>query len=132
MAHNEEGRSRIIVDEDWKSQVERERQALAKEQAAPAGPDPALGPMPPASLSVLIMSLATQALVALGHIGQPGMDETTVRLDEARHLIDLLEVVQNKTEGNRTAEETAALDDVLHQLRLAYLSCSDLTTSSTR
>ena len=42
--------------------------------------------------------------------------------DQAKHAIDTLQVLYDKTEGNRTPEETSAIDDMLHQLRMAYLS----------
>ena len=42
----------------------------------------------------------------------------------ARYKIDLLAMLQEKTEGNRTPEESKLLDDVLYQLRMLYLQKS--------
>jgi hypothetical protein len=39
----------------------------------------------------------------------------------ARHLIDLLGVIEEKTRGNLTADEAAMLEQMLHQLRMLYL-----------
>jgi hypothetical protein len=49
----------------------------------------------------------------------PGRTEKNLPI--AKHLIDLLDVLQQKTEGNRTADESANLEDALHQLRMAYV-----------
>ena len=128
---------RIIIDEDWKSQVQAEKEALAKQQEAPAAqpaPQEAQSPskesahrhepLPPATLPVLITTLATQALAMMGQIPLPGMDKPEVHLEEAKHFIDLLEMLEQKTAGNRTAEESQLLENVLHELRLGYVTLS--------
>jgi hypothetical protein len=48
--------------------------------------------------------------------GQP-----EAHLDEAKHFIDTLEMLEAKTAGNRTAEETQLLDNLLHELRMGYV-----------
>ena len=45
-----------------------------------------------------------------------------VQLDQAKHSIDLLTVLQQKTEGNRTPEESGELEAALHELRMAYVT----------
>ena len=120
---------KIIVDEDWKTQVQAEKEAADQ----PPGDEPtedlgdALGrdvPLPPASLEILIGSLATQAMVSLGILPNPVTNKPQRLLHQAKHLVDMLQVLQEKTEGNRTAEESAMLDDTVHQLRMAYVSMS--------
>lgn len=126
---------RIIIDEDWKSQVQAEKEALAKQKqaasapaAAPDAPSPGgetgrpHEPLPPATLSVLITTLATQALAMLGQIPLPGMDKPELHLDEAKHFIDMLEMLEHKTAGNRTSEESQLLENVLHELRLGFVT----------
>ena len=123
---------KIIVDEDWKSQVQAEKEAAEQNVEAPAE-EAAVDaadfasqdvPLPPASLEILIGSLATQAMVSLGILPNPITNQRTTLPNQAKHLVDMLAVVQEKTEGNRTAEESAMLDDTLHQLRMAYVSVS--------
>jgi hypothetical protein len=116
---------KIIVDEDWKSQVEAEREAGQPDvEEAAAADSPQDVPLPSASLETLIGSLATQAMVSLGIFPNPMTNKPERMLHQAKHLIDMLAVVQEKTEGNRTAEETELLDDTLHQLRMAFVAMS--------
>lgn len=124
---------KIIVDEDWKSQVQAEKEAAAKtsEEKPNEAPTDSSGeglgqdvPLPPASLEILIGSLATQAMVSLGIIPNPITNKPQRLPNQAKHLIDMLQVVQEKTEGNRTDDESAMLEDTIHQLRMAYVSVS--------
>src|SRR3990172_9173783 len=116
---------KIFVDEDWKAQVEAEKEA-AKQKAPQGKRDEAgasqrpKGPLPPPSLALLASSLGMQAMVAMGLVAGPGGEKPEVDLEEAKHVIDMLDMLYQKTEGNRTAEETATLDGLLHELRLDY------------
>lgn len=76
-----------------------------------------LPPPPPANFETLVSGLATQSLAAMGQF-----DPTQKRLDYAKHYIDLLEVVQQKTVRNLTGQEHDMLKTVLHQLRLLFVS----------
>jgi hypothetical protein len=82
----------------------------------------AAGEMPPASLPVLLTTLATQAMVALGQIAHPLTGKAEIDLVEARHFIDTLEMLEQKTAGNRTQQESLLLESLLHELRLAYIA----------
>jgi hypothetical protein len=127
---------KIIIDEDWKSRVQAEKEALEKqhpahEPAASAGPATPQGQppgaerhveLPPATLPVLLTTLATQALVAMGQITHDPSGKVESRLDEAKHFIDLLEMLEQKTAGNRTPDESRLLDNLLHELRMTYVS----------
>jgi hypothetical protein len=115
---------KIIIDEDWKSQVEREKEQLAREKAPPKPEAERTGALPPPSLAELVTMLATQVLVSLGQAPNPFTGKAELRLDEAQHFIDLLDVLETKTKGNCTPEETALFNDVLHQLRLAFVALS--------
>lgn len=110
---------KLFVDEDWKSQIERERamQDSAGEPVAGAGPDAP----PPADLSTIFQLLAMQAMLNLGMLVQQEGDQPVVRLSEAKHWIDLLDVLEAKTKGNRTPEESEQLELLLYQFRLAYV-----------
>lgn len=114
---------KIIVDEDWKSQVEAEREALrsGEEKGEPAG-QPASRPLPPPTLGFLFTDLYLRAAVALKLLPNPLTDKPQLDLPLAKHSIDLLQMLQEKTEGHRTPEETEELEAVLHQLRLAYVA----------
>lgn len=79
----------------------------------------------PASLTTLILNIAATALAYLGHQLTPNGPQPEVNPTLARHAIDTLEVLKTKTEGNRTEEETRLLDELLTQLRLAYLAAGN-------
>jgi hypothetical protein len=71
-----------------------------------------------ASLNAHVLQLATAALVYMGAARLPGAEKTEPNLPLARLTIDVLAMLKTKTEGNRTTDETALLEDVLAQLRL--------------
>jgi len=121
---------KIIIDEDWKSQVQAEKEAADKEAAAPQPAKsavPAGEPqMPAASLEMLVTTLVTEAMISLGQIAHPHTGETIFQPQQAKYLIDTIEVLREKTQGNVTPNETQMMDQLLHQLRMAYVQ---LTTA---
>jgi len=116
-------KSKLIVDEDWKSQAQAEKEALDRQlhQAPPQVQAETAALFPPATLAVLLTTMATQALVSLGQIPHPVSGKPEVHLEEAKHFIDTLEMLEQKTTGNRTDEETRLFDNLLHELRMAYV-----------
>ena len=118
---------KIIIDEDWKSRVEREKAEVAQEPQQPVqaheeqSQPSARAPMPPADLSFLANTLYLQGTIALGMLPNPVSNKAEVQLDRAKHAIDLLTMLQQKTDGNRTPDETEELDAILHQLRMAFV-----------
>lgn len=76
---------------------------------------------PEASLSDLFLSLSAAALTYLGQEVVPGKDKPEVNLLHARHTISTLEMLKLKTEGNRTEQESSLLDELLYQLRTAFI-----------
>lgn len=120
-----EEESKIVVDEDFKAQVEREReeQRALEEQAKTAGPTDE-GPgqeIPEASMPFLISMLSSQVMMAMGFLPTPDGKQPPVDLPLAKHFIDLLAVLEEKTKGNLTEEEQAMLTESLHQFRMAYV-----------
>jgi hypothetical protein len=117
---------KIIVDEGWKAQVEAEREAARQQEPAPSPPPPPLDDdlLPPPSLTYLAGTLYLQGAIALGLLPNPVTGKAEVRLNRARHTIDTVQMLQEKTEGNRTADETPEFDTSLHQLRLAFVEVS--------
>ncbi len=83
------------------------------------------GPLPPADLTFLVSSLYLQGTMALGVLPNPATNKADVHLDQAKHVIDMLAMLEQKTEGNRTAEESDGLEAALHELRLAYVSITE-------
>lgn len=86
----------------------------------------ASAPLPPASFSLLVLSLRTQAEVQLGlfHFGED-KDRPEPDLEAARHSIDLLGILQEKTRGNLTLEEQRLLENSLTELRFRYVQAAE-------
>jgi len=77
---------------------------------------------PPASFEFLIHTLFTQALMALGRIPNPITKQSLVNMATARHFVDTLTMLEQKTAGNLTADERRLLEEIQHQLRLLIVS----------
>ena len=117
---------KIIIDEDWKSSVEAEKEALSQEKdqqgTEEAGAAGEMPQMPPASLEMLLTSLATEAMMSMGQIPKFGTDQLEVNLDQARYAIDMIELLKEKTKGNLSSEEDNGITTLLHQLRMAFIA----------
>lgn len=71
--------------------------------------------------SGFILSLNASALIHLGDIPDPHSKERDVNLPAAKHTIDILELIMEKTTGNLTDEETKLIEDVVYNLRMKYV-----------
>jgi hypothetical protein len=71
--------------------------------------------------SSLVLMLGTMALTHLGAAPDPGGGQTKVDLAQARCLLDLLEVLKEKTAGNLTSGESTMLEALLFDLRMHYV-----------
>lgn len=74
-------------------------------------------PIPPASFLNFLGGLAGQALMSLGEIPNPLSGRREANLDHARYTLQLLEVLQQKTAGNRSPEEEAYLGTLIGDLQ---------------
>jgi hypothetical protein len=137
MAENEKNKEtkkqdkpKIVVDDDWKAQAQAEKEKLAEEierkptergaaRGAPEGKE--RRELPPASFTTLVSSLMTQILFALGGVEDPETKRRYVDLDLAKHHIDTLSVLEQKTKGNLTDEERKLLDRALYETRMQYV-----------
>ncbi|RCS46040.1 DUF1844 domain-containing protein [Bremerella cremea] len=127
---SEDPEKKIVVDGDWKEQVrqEKEKQAIEEQPEAPiespaeATPPPSPGKLPKADFGFLISMMATQAFAAMGQIPEPGTGQVTKQPEVAKHMIDLLAMLEEKTQGNLDANEKAGLQNVLYQLRMAFVA----------
>ena len=62
--------------------------------------------------------------MALGMVPNPVTEKTEQDLPAAKYTIDLLEMLREKTDGNRTDEETKVLMGLLFDLRMRYVEAS--------
>jgi Domain of unknown function (DUF1844) len=82
--------------------------------------------MPPASFEMLLTTLATEALMALGQVPHPVTGKVEVRRNQAKFLIDTVDVLRQKTAGNLSNTEQQVIDSLLHQMRLVFVQTADL------
>ena len=130
MAQDKKEEPKIIVDDDWKAQAQAEKEKLA-EQLEKEASKPQDGParageaqqreLPPASFSVLVSSMVTQILFALGEIEDPQTKNRYMDVSLAKHHIDMLSVLEDKTKGNLSPEEKKLLDRALYEVRMQYV-----------
>ncbi|HKY62548.1 MAG TPA: DUF1844 domain-containing protein [bacterium] len=87
------------------------------DEAARAAPEKEI----PADFVTLLLSLAASAQSALGISPNPRNGKLELRLPEAKYSIDLLAMLQEKTQGNLSSEEEKFLQALLYDLRLRYV-----------
>jgi hypothetical protein len=78
-------------------------------------------PLPEVNFSTFIFSLSSTALYHLGEIADPKTGERRQDLPLAKHSIDTLGMLREKTKGNLTKDEENLLDSILTELRLRYV-----------
>jgi len=115
---------KIIIDEGWKSKVEREKQQAEKQAASPQ--DQALDHEKPLEgdpnftlFDNLTSGLAAQTMVALGLAGEQG-EQVQVDLAYAHHLISSLVMLQQKTAGHLEEGESANLEEAIGELTRVF------------
>ncbi len=77
--------------------------------------------MPPLDFSSIIFPLYTQALIKLGMLEDPNTNQLETNLEYAKRLIDILDLLRDRTKGNLEPEEDNLLEAILSQLKLSYL-----------
>ena len=107
------------VDESWKQNVEKEKE-LGKEKAASQEKSEFVPPIP--DFKFFITTLALQTSIALGHMANPATQKIEEDLTQAKFIIDTLGMLQEKTKGNLTGEEAGSLENLLYELRVAYVA----------
>lgn len=123
------------VDESWKEEVEKEKRVAAASappkqdapgSAAQAKPQPKSKPSSPRAAGepnfiTLISSLAMQAYAGLGEAEDPIRGRSPINLAQAKYMIDILGILEEKSQGNLTEEEAEALTTLLYELRMKFM-----------
>ncbi len=78
--------------------------------------------MPEVTFSTFVMSLNTSVLYHLGELPDPESGEKFVNLDLARHAIDTLVVLEQKTKGNLTDEEVELMRNILYDVKMRFVN----------
>jgi hypothetical protein len=109
-------------DEEPAKEVKpREEPAQSQEKKTD---DQAYPPLPEVNFSTFIVSLSTEVLFHLGEIAHPGTGERQKNLPLAKHAIDTLAMIQEKTKGNLAEEEQKLLENMLYDLRMCFIRTS--------
>lgn len=118
-----------FVVRDRRASGGSETQAASSEprqSAAPVSPSPAGDSgnvqTPPATFSSFVISLGSSSLMLMGEQLDPHQPPMSVNLPQAKEIIDLLSLLEDKTKGNLTAEEQTVLRDMLYALRMKYVT----------
>ncbi|HZW07501.1 MAG TPA: DUF1844 domain-containing protein, partial [Phycisphaerales bacterium] len=134
---------KLIIDSDWKSQAQAEKEKLAAKEAEKAKAPPAGGAtgaaasaagaaatgghpqqLPPADWQALLGTMVSQALMYMGAYPDPETGRPIVSLEYAKFHIDLIDVMAQKSKGNLTPQESSDLTQVLSELRMRYVELS--------
>lgn len=110
----EEPKKKIIVDEDWKAEARRDKErAAAQAQTERELPAP--------SFAELVNIIVVQAMAGLGLLAGPRGERIPPDLEAAKHFIDMLQMLEDKTRNNLSEEEKKLLDQVLYETRMAFV-----------
>ena len=77
--------------------------------------------MPEVTFSAFIMSMNTSVLFHLGELADPETGQRGTNVELARHAIDTLVVLEQKTEGNLTEEEAELLKNILYDVKMRFV-----------
>lgn len=101
------------IDQSWKENAQKEKEELEKQgQFVP----------PEADFGFFVTTLAIQASIFLGVTANPASGKVEKDIAQAKFIIDTLGMLKEKTKGNLAQEEADMLENILYELRVAYLS----------
>ena len=131
MSENEEkgfvfkDRRKMFSESDQEPEVgENTPQEEKVQEKAEQKESPPQLPLPEVNFSTFIVSLSTEVLFHLGEFPHPVSGERQKDLPLAKHAIDTLAVLKEKTQGNLSDEEQKLLEGMLYDLRMAFIRAS--------
>jgi len=140
---------RLHIDNDWKAQAQAEKERLVEKETArdaaassqaaarganqaglagQAGHAPQEGP-PPTAFQMLVASLASQAVMGLGGMQDPETGKVMIDLEGAQFAMAMLAVLEEKTKGNLTADESSELLEVVNHLQQRFMQIAQLVAA---
>jgi hypothetical protein len=106
-------------------------EAHPQEPPAPGAPPPAKEPaakeqtpLPPVDFGTFVLSLGSSAIMHLGEFQHPDSGKVEKDLAMAKHTIDILSMLEEKTKGNLNPQEAQLLESLLYDLRLRFVNAS--------
>lgn len=108
---------------DRRSSSEEAKPAPAPAREPDDGPLDAAG-LPPVDFHTFILSLGSSALLHLGELEHPDAGGSRKDLALAKHTIDILAMLDEKTKGNLSPPEEKLMESLLYDLRLRYVEAT--------
>ena len=133
MLMSDEEKGFVIRDKRGKSDSDSQPDSGASSAAttsdqppSPSSSEPLGQPehSPPINFSSFVFSLGSSALMLMGETLDPQQPSIPVNLPQAKEIIDILSVLEAKTQGNLTADESSVLTDMLYTLRMKYVGAT--------
>ena len=118
-AFDEKGELREEAKEEIKKEKKEEKQQIKRDQRAESTP------LPEVNFNSLILSLSSSALIHLGEIADPHTGTKKKDIPLAKHTIDTIAMLKDKTKGNLEEEEQRFLDSVLADLRWRFVKAAE-------
>jgi hypothetical protein len=121
---------KLIIDTDWKSQAQAEKEKLTQPKPGAQGPaggtDAGTGEEPRERIEFrdIVSMFATQAVMYMGGIADPQTGRAVLAPEYAKLYIDMLAMLQEKTKGNLTPEEDRIISSAVQELRLDFVELS--------
>lgn len=107
---------------DEPQEGEKEKGAAEEAQARDAQPSAEEeAPLPEINFSTFIFSLSSSAFLHFGEIPEPSSGTKKKNLPMAKHTIDILAMLEEKTKGNLSPDEEQLLKNILYDLRIRYV-----------
>jgi hypothetical protein len=129
-----EGKGFVVKDKralDEKGELKEEKEEAAAKVKEKEGKkeepkeEAERAPLPEVNFNSLIFSLSSSALLHLGEIADPQSGEKKKDIALAKHTIDTIAMLKEKTQGNLTGEEEKFLDSILTDLRWRYVKAAE-------
>ena len=101
----------------------QEEEKATEEETPPGDGEPGAeeGQFPEVNFATFIFSLSSSALLHFGEISDPVSGEKTKNLPMAKHTIDILAMLEEKSRGNLTSDEEQLFKNILYDLRMRYI-----------
>lgn len=81
--------------------------------------------LPKPTLIMIATTIAQNAMVSMGILPNPATGKSVFLMHQATYLIDSIDVLFQKTEGNRTEEETRTISNIISELKMLYVKASE-------
>ncbi len=130
MGNREEDKGFVVRDKRFSAEKEEKKESEPKKEG-PGGEEPQKEdetpqevPLPEADFANFLLSISTSALIQLGEIPDPTTRQPVKQLPLAKHTIDLIGMLKEKTRGNLTPEEEKLMDFLLYDLRMKFVKAT--------